>query len=78
MAQLIQQLEGDNLGDFLVTAHPRDFVLGVVRGVAGGLSRLSQGLHGIVTRHSDDRELFEAAVRVFIAQTGGEYLDRPM
>ena len=70
-------MEKDLPGELFVTAHQREYVLGVVRGVTGGLRQLSRNLHDIIGRHQDNREAFEEAVRAFTAQTG-EFLDRSL
>lgn len=77
VGQLFQWMERDLPGELFVTAHQREYVLGVVRGVAGGLRQMSRDLHDIISRHQDNREAFEEAVRAFIAQTG-EFIDRSL
>jgi len=59
------------------TAAQRQYVLGVIRGVAAGLAHLSREIHLVLTDSADNRDGFEAVLLGLYARTL-EFQDRPM
>jgi len=59
------------------TAAQRQYVLGVIRGVAADLAHLSRDIHRVLTNSADDRNGFEAVLLGLYARTV-EFQDRPM
>jgi len=55
----------------------RHYVLGVLRGVAGGLAYLSSDLHEVLSDSQNNRDAFGLAMYRLWALTG-EFMDRPM
>ena len=60
-----------------ISAGQEHYVLGVVRGIVGGLRSLSLLLHQALAPHQNDAGAFEAALRGLVAKTG-EYITRPV
>jgi len=60
-----------------MSAAQRHYVLGVIRGVAGGLAYLSSDLHEVLSDSQDNRDAFGLAMYRLWALTG-EFMDRPM
>ena len=61
----------------VMTAAQRHYVLGVIRGVAGGLTYLSRDLHRVLSDSQDNRDEFGLAMYRLWARTG-EFMDRPL
>ena len=61
----------------VMTAAQRHYVLGVIRGVAGGLTYLSRDLHRVLSDSQDNRDEFGLAMYRLWARTG-EFMDQPL
>jgi len=60
-----------------ISAAQRHYVLGVIRGVAGGLAYLSSDLHQVLSDSQDNRDAFGLAMYRLWALTS-EFMDSPM